>query len=918
MDPSAPGGPNNGHALTKGKALSNAMRFGKRSLAGVAAGALALGMLSIASAPAASAKPSIKPKGTATATVNAVRAIGTTSPISTPAASMTWGAGAGTLSTSATLDLISAPSATARMYLVPTGNVANANGIYATLNDDTPVASAVGVDGTWLLDSDDSVFTFRVDTAGSYTGALYNGTDTVAFSFATAGAPASMTLAPATQTVLVGATAELALTLLDSNGKPTQPQTVDSVRLTRSPTDDTLAGGGALTDGTYGLSSSLMSTGTGYFGLLTNPATAGATTITATPLGTLPPAVTAQTATVTKSGTVSANSVSNLTVSSPTNAFNGGTRATGTRTAQVPNPTTNVTVTVDDTATAAAGNTLRFAVSSQAGALINGVAAPSDDSLYIDVKTDASKKASLNLALAGTALNQNASITVRQVTVADVPTTVGGGAQIVINQVTPAVQDANVVPTPTSALVKVGDSTKVTVQVDDSFGVDQSNWTVRAFRSPTVGSRTGGTLLATTTTNASGSAQVTLSPLSTTVNNGQESYYYTATAPVGGANATSVLLTTITYTTSGNITSMSVQPLAGTTFSSTTPAITSAPVVYVPDDTAGVVYGASTGAVTLATGVDSVAPNGMFTSFVVTTSPQAATTVTVSQDSGLSLSTTSPTAATTLWNSGKQSVAVVGSGGATGTVYVWGTKTGTHDIVFTSSGIALTGKVKVSNRAQDAYNISVTPDKADVAKGGFTTLTAKVTDFWGNPVATTAGAITGTATGEVLLGGNTNTATFGTNAAGLANITVIAANVAGAGTVTLTPTTLGAPPAWAAGYNSTRPTSFTTAPVTSAASAITVGTGPVTKSITITGSRATVSGKPGIEVDGITVGFENGKTVVPYFRFPGETTYTEGTARPVITDDAFMWQRKTGKKFYAYVTSDDGAVQSNRVIIDAN
>jgi hypothetical protein len=31
-----------------------------------------------------------------------------------------------------------------------------------------------------------------------------------------------------------------------------------------------------------------------------------------------------------------------------------------------------------------------------------------------------------------------------------------------------------------------------------------------------------------------------------------------------------------------------------------------------------------------------------------------------------------------------------------------------------------------------------------------------------------------------------------------------------------------------------------------------------------------------------------------------------------------MWSRKTGKKFYAYVTSDDGAVQSNRVIIPAN
>ena len=79
-----------------------------------------------------------------------------------------------------------------------------------------------------------------------------------------------------------------------------------------------------------------------------------------------------------------------------------------------------------------------------------------------------------------------------------------------------------------------------------------------------------------------------------------------------------------------------------------------------------------------------------------------------------------------------------------------------------------------------------------------------------------------------------------------------------------------------------------------------------------------MGGKPGIEIDSIVTGIENGKTVIPYFRFPGETTFTEGSARPVITDGSFMWQRKTGKKFYAYVTSDDGAVQSNRVIIAAN
>ena len=79
-----------------------------------------------------------------------------------------------------------------------------------------------------------------------------------------------------------------------------------------------------------------------------------------------------------------------------------------------------------------------------------------------------------------------------------------------------------------------------------------------------------------------------------------------------------------------------------------------------------------------------------------------------------------------------------------------------------------------------------------------------------------------------------------------------------------------------------------------------------------------MSGKPGIKIDGAVTGIDNGKTVVPYFRFPGETTFSQGSARPVIEGGKFTWQRKTGKKFYAYVTNDDGAVQSNRVVIAAN
>ena len=91
------------------------------------------------------------------------------------------------------------------------------------------------------------------------------------------------------------------------------------------------------------------------------------------------------------------------------------------------------------------------------------------------------------------------------------------------------------------------------------------------------------------------------------------------------------------------------------------------------------------------------------------------------------------------------------------------------------------------------------------------------------------------------------------------------------------------------------------------------------KSITIVGERTTVSGKPGIRVDGVATGFPAGTRVVPWFRFPGQTGFTQGSARPEIGDDGSVsWQRKTGKKTTVYFATEDGSVQSNRVIIPAN
>ena len=88
------------------------------------------------------------------------------------------------------------------------------------------------------------------------------------------------------------------------------------------------------------------------------------------------------------------------------------------------------------------------------------------------------------------------------------------------------------------------------------------------------------------------------------------------------------------------------------------------------------------------------------------------------------------------------------------------------------------------------------------------------------------------------------------------------------------------------------------------------------QSITIQCERTTVSGKPGLKCVGETKGFSSGTTVVPYFRFPGETAWNEGSTRPEISSlGNFEYSRKTGKKFYVYFMSADGSITSNRVIV---
>ena len=857
-------------------------------------------MLSIAGASSATAAPSIKPKLTATATATAVRP--TLGSLSIPEAKASW-TGAGNFDNTSNLNtvrLTTAPSGAATMTIDDTAS----GNTTATL---AVPATGVGV----TAGTDDSSIRFNVDTAGAYAGSIANGTDTVSFSFTTAGAPTSMTLTPATQTLLVGAVATVTVTLKDAAGNTTQPQTVDSVTLVSSG-DDTVstspltgAKGGALQ---YGVVDDTIAT-----------QSAGTSTLTATPLGTLPGSgVTAATATLVKAGAVSVTPATSVKVTTPTNAIStpANTDDTVDRTVAVQTGTSTVVLTIDDTTGNAAGSQLRFKLTPIAGGTVTvgGQSGSSTSALFVDVTTSSTRTASITATLSGTALLAgSASLTVKQVDVLDANLTSGAG--IVVNQTAAAVSDTTITVSPDDSVVaKLGDSIPVTVTVADQFGNLQSGWVVAASR----GTSVPGTFLNQATTNASGEATVTVTSLAGSTAPKLEQYSFNATPTIGSAVPVNNALQ-VTYTATGEIASLSVAGLGGTVVSptsvtNTTTAVVTAPLVTVPFG--GTASTISAQSFTVATGANVAGgAAGQVAAFQAT--PSTLTPITASVpigSTGVFVSTTP----STLWSAGKSTVTV----GADDTVYVFGTQAGLHNVTFTAGGRSVTIPVKVQTSMDAAYNVAITPKAQELAVGAIGTATVKVTDVFGNAVASATGGsgddtgqVTVTASGAVLLAGFNTQQNFVTNASGEATVTIIAGNAPGAATLTVTPKVGTATPAWQTAYT---PPTGAPAPVLSDAALIAVGAGPDTKSITIVGERTTVSGRSGIIVDGIVTGIEDGKTVVPYIRFPGQTTFTAGSARPEITDGEFVWQRKTGKRVTVYVTNDDGDVRSNRVTIQTS
>jgi hypothetical protein len=903
------------------------MRSGKRALAGVAAGALALGMLSIAGATSSSAAPSAKPKVTPTTAAASIAPVrySTTATIQDPVkGSPLLFLAVGTDDTKVQTDdtiivkLLVAPSNASQMYISEAqGTFPGASAVDDTLSltssTSTKFISSSGFAVQNSTSTDDTVLSTHVAVSegGTYSGTIkiYDGNrasaddtgliQSTTFAFTTAGKPTSLTLDPTTASLVAStlSTQTVTATVKDTTGALTQIGANDSFTVASASTTVATVNTSTLDSGSFDDSTATV-LGTGTF-KISGTSTAGSTTVTATPLGTLPGSgVTAQSVAVSTSagGTVAPTS---LVMSAPTAQFFDDTNTDDTKGYTInQNLITSYTISGAG-ATASAGLTASVVCTGGDTVKVNSTAMTCNGSTSNSVLVTADSSGGVAFLVTGTSLPTKLTLST------------GTGSKtrwVIVDKAAPA-PDVSVSPAG-SIIVKTGEATAVSVTLADDFGNAYVGYRVTGKATASAGSPAGTTAVSAPT-DASGKTTLSVGAPSATYS-GAATIAFAVLGPGGGADSGLTTAITaenlsVTYSASGDVTSLTVKNVQTNSDAaiSSTSTLTSYPTILVPyGGTAAAGSPSTAGTYTVATASGTAAGN--MAVFTPTTSPANAVTVTV--PTGVKVSDED----TVLWSAGTQTVSIA-SGSP---VYVFATKSGTHDIVFTSGTKSVTMKLRASSTAAAAYNIAVTPPKQTLAAGAIGSATLKVTDVFGNPVPSTnkddTGGVTVTATGEILLAGYNSTQNIGTDTNGEARIVILAGNAAGAGLLTLAPAVK--TNAWVTGFT---PPKGAPAPVTSAVAEVTVG-GSSTKSITITGSRTTVSGKPGIRIEGVVTGIENGKTVIPYFRFPGETTFSQGSARPVITDGSFTWERKTGKKFYAYVTNDDGSTTSNRVIIPAN
>jgi hypothetical protein len=708
-----------------------------------------------------------------------------------------------------TVTLTSAPTATARVKILDDDFIGTARGtigsVGAGIDDLTSTGTSIAYDATTAATSASAPTTaamaIQVDTAGFYRGTLTTTSatgipnNTVSFSFTTRGAPASYTATVSAASVQPNGTSTLTVTTLDANGFVTQPRIVDTIAY-------------AATAGTFDVASPFSVVATGgataqqaagslYDGVATVLYTAPSTentisTITVTPAGTLG-SLAAQTVTVTTDATtITATAVTAYALTAPADAgTQTGTLAAGTLASPVRTGTT--TVTVSASSGAAAGSTLRFGAVVSAGT-VNGVAATTAATrLYTTGTVSSTGKVALTYTLAGNATLLNATLTINQVTVADADVSL---TKLVVTQTAAAAAAGTITNSVGANLVRaLGTTTSVDVTVDDQFGENLgAGWTVQSFR--------GTTLLSTATTNASGVATVTITPLSTVVTGGTETYSYKASRP-GIAEITATDTTVVTYTTTGGITSMSAAIVDQTGTGILTPVLHTTTVAaqavipavrVVSNGSANDAVG--TGIYTVATGVQSggATAETLSRAVKITTTNVPANSTTYTASAGAALCTSVATGACA-WDAGLSTRTVA----AGSSIFAYATKVGTHTITATSGDKTTTIQFYAYNAETDYYTVSATSDSTSITTGQTGVVTLNVKDIFGNVVDTASGLLTATASGKVRLAGQALTQEMATGVDGTFSFTVLADATAGSGTITIAPTTTGAN-AWGASY----------------------------------------------------------------------------------------------------------------------
>ena len=731
----------------------------KRTLAGVAAGALGLSLIPFVGVGTASADLAIS------ASQNVIRA------------AKTAGLGASTINVTANADTTiavdgastggavgilvnSAPAgATPAAGTAQAANLSSAN-----LVKDTPKATVVlgtvfSLPGTYT-----ATVWLNTNASGSAT-TIDAGEPTTSLTINVGGAPSSIQLTPSSLTLGAGGAAgAFTIGLKDSSGVSTAVSGVETVSVTANA-----ATGTAPAIGTASFATGAGTAGASTYTNALDPAvaTAGTYTYAVSAFGVASPAtltasVVAASTAATKLALTSASDTATLAAGSfgyKDGAAVAAAAASATITYAQVNPSRK-SFTVQ--ATGQADKAVSIFVTS--GDATTPVALPGGTTVNGVPVTNALPSAAQRF----TAVANASGIATFEVAV----TTATAGTQLLFLGARPTAGNANGSPSlglkyatavpaasesgePTVA--NVGAAVPIVVTVEDQYENPVSGYLVTAQTDVTTsgtGGPTAGTLgvLASGTTGADGTATLSVSAPAGTVNGTVANVRYSVTTNTGAALATPVsnaVAFAVSYTTGGAITTL-VTSLPTTEATATTIALPSG-------------VAAPTG--------------GSLTTFTVTATP--ATPVTLSAPAGVYMSTAAPEA----WNDGAASITAVN----TDTVNLWATKPGTYAITASAGGKTATGYVKVTDAvAASARNIEVTPATGETPPGSVTGLKVKVTDVFGNPVAAAAGSLTATVSGPGFINGSLLTLTLpATDAAGETAFTVSVPSTATEGKVTV-------------------------------------------------------------------------------------------------------------------------------------